>query len=89
MTITMRYEDYNRMQDFAHEVKRLRRINMYKCIIWSNSSNVREYDIRTKSAYKAAFAMKKHLEEHKAKEAATEKERRKNNEDSASENKQL
>ncbi len=27
---------------------------MYKCIIWSNSSNGREYDVDTKSAYKAA-----------------------------------
>ena len=27
---------------------------MYKCIIWSNSSNGREYDVNTKSAYKAA-----------------------------------
>ena len=27
---------------------------MYKCIIWSNSSSVREYDVNTKSAYKAA-----------------------------------
>ena len=29
-------------------------MNMYKCIIWSNSSNGREYDVDTKSAYKAA-----------------------------------
>ena len=28
---------------------------MYKCIIWSNSSNGREYDVNTKSAYKAAL----------------------------------
>lgn len=27
---------------------------MYKCIIWSNSSHAREYDVTTKSAYKAA-----------------------------------
>ena len=27
---------------------------MYKCIIWSNSSKGREYDVNTKSAYKAA-----------------------------------
>jgi len=27
---------------------------MYKCIIWSNSSNGREYNVNTKSAYKAA-----------------------------------
>jgi len=27
---------------------------MYKCIIWSNSSNGREYAVNTKSAYKAA-----------------------------------
>ena len=27
---------------------------MYKCIIWSNSSNGREYEVTTKSAYKAA-----------------------------------
>lgn len=27
---------------------------MYKCIIWSNSSNGREYEVNTKSAYKAA-----------------------------------
>jgi hypothetical protein len=27
---------------------------MYKCIIWSNSSNGREYDVDTRSAYKAA-----------------------------------
>lgn len=27
---------------------------MYKCIIWSNSSHEREYDVATKSAYKAA-----------------------------------
>lgn len=29
-------------------------IKMYKCIIWSNSSKGREYDVNTKSAYKAA-----------------------------------
>jgi hypothetical protein len=28
---------------------------MYKCIIWSNSSNGREYDVTTTSAYKAAL----------------------------------
>jgi hypothetical protein len=28
---------------------------MYKCIIWSNSSNGKEYDVNTKSAYKAAL----------------------------------
>ena len=28
---------------------------MYKCIIWSNSSNGREYAVNTKSAYKAAL----------------------------------
>lgn len=27
---------------------------MYKCIIWSNSSHEREYDVQTRSAYKAA-----------------------------------
>jgi hypothetical protein len=27
---------------------------MNKCIIWSNSSNGREYDVTTTSAYKAA-----------------------------------
>lgn len=30
---------------------------MYKCIIWSNSSHAREYDVKTKSAYKAAQAL--------------------------------
>lgn len=29
-------------------------MNMYKCIIWSNGSSGREYDVDTKSAYKAA-----------------------------------
>lgn len=27
---------------------------MYKCVIWSNSSNGREYEVKTKSAMKAA-----------------------------------
>lgn len=27
---------------------------MYKCIIWSNSSHAREYEVETKSAMKAA-----------------------------------
>jgi len=27
---------------------------MYKCIIWSNSSNEREYEVNTKSAMKCA-----------------------------------
>lgn len=29
-------------------------MNKYKCIIWSNSSNGREYVVNTRSAYKAA-----------------------------------
>ena len=27
---------------------------MYRCIIWSNNSYAREYDVPTRSAYKAA-----------------------------------
>ena len=31
-----------------------RKMNMYKCVIWSNSSNGREYYVNTRSAFKAA-----------------------------------
>lgn len=30
---------------------------MYKCIIWSNSSHEREYDVETRSAYQATLEL--------------------------------
>lgn len=30
---------------------------MYKCVIWSHSSYGREYDVTTRSAYKAAYKL--------------------------------